>query len=458
MLQKIYDHSPVIVQHMMASLSGFLLNRSRYGKPYWEHRRWLEEFDQRPLGQKVEYQNDELVKFIKKSASVSRFYQELYTSNDLNSLHTANDLRQLPIVDKELLRTNMQSVYTVQRKGSVEGHTGGTTGKSLVVRFTPEDMMKRMALLDNFKKRLGFEHRKMKRATFNGKHIVPHSSRSNIFWRYNLACRQMMYSTFHLTDQNLGRYVASLNKFKPQAIDGFFTSMVDVANYIERNQIQLTFSPIGLFPTSETVTEPGRATLERVFGSRVYDQYASSEGAPFVNECIAGSLHVEMSSGVFERTDNDEILVTSFSTNGTPLIRYAIGDSMIFADYTDCACGVESQIISSIAGRNDDFIYGDNGAKINGGNVANLFKNMPNALIRAQVIQEQFDQIRILLEVDRQIYESRYDDLLRDEFEHKVGNKTTLVIEHVTSIARETSGKYRLIKNSLKSEEGPIDL
>lgn len=446
-LQKIYDRSPVFFQHVMASASGYQQNRSRYGSTYWAHRRWLVDFDALPLDQKFQFQQEELVRFINHASTKSAFYRDLYAGLNLDSVTSVDDLKQLPIVDKEMLRAKMDSVYTIPREGAVEGHTGGTTGKSLVTLMTPEDMMKRMAMLDHFKHRVGFEHRKMRRATFNGKHIVPPKNSKSVFWRYNAACKQMMYSTFHITEENLGRYVEGLNKFKPHALDGFFTSMVDVANYIERNEIPLTFKPIGIFPTSETVTQAGRELLERVFGCRVYNQYASSEGAPFVTECREGTLHVEVSTGVFENVDNDEVLVTSFTTHGTPLIRYAIGDSMALGESTNCACGISSPIVLSISGRKDDFLYRADGAKINAGNIANLFKNMPNALIRAQLVQDQKDAVHIFLEVDKSKYRSEFDELLRDEFLHKFGENTTLMIEHVEAIPRESSGKFRLIKN-----------
>jgi phenylacetate-CoA ligase len=76
------------------------------------------------------------------------------------SIKSVEDLKLLPIVDKEMLRANIEDVVTISRKGAVIGHTGGTTGKSLVVLNTREDSMKRMAMLDHFKSRVGFIHEK----------------------------------------------------------------------------------------------------------------------------------------------------------------------------------------------------------------------------------------------------------------------------------------------------------
>ncbi len=452
LVEKIYDNSPVFSQNIMVSVSGYQRNITRYGKAYYDYLKFLADFDTWPLDKKLEYQRQELIKFISYANKNSKFYRRLYQGIDIASIKSIEDLKVLPIVDKEMLRENIADVVTISRQGAVEGHTGGTTGKSLVVLMTPEDMMKRMAMLDHFKARVGFEHLKMKRATFNGKHIVPPNQKKKVFWRYNAACKQMIYSSFHITEENMKYYVESLNKFKPHAIDGFFMSMCDIAGYIGRHNIKLEFQPIAIFPTSETLTQSGRELLERVFKCKVYDQYASSEGAPFVTECPNQTLHIELASGVFEHFEDgsDEVLVTSFTTHGTPLIRYRIGDSMKFAnENASCACGLQSPVVLEIQGRRLDFLYTVNGAKISTVNVANSFKNIPNALIRAQAIQEKLDEIIIKLEVDKKLYKPEYDELLKDEFLHKFGTGTKIIIEHVDEIPREISGTFRMIKNNI---------
>ncbi|PMC37347.1 CoF synthetase [Bacillus sp. UMB0899] len=451
-LENIYDKSPIFFQNIMTTVAGYKQNRTRYGKSYYEYLEFLSEFDTWDLKRKLDYQLNELQKFIRYAVENSKFYQNLYKDIDINSIKNINDLKKLPVIDKEILRENINDVITIPRKGAVEGHTGGTTGKSLVVLGTPEDMMKRMAMLDHFKKRVGFQHRKMKRATFNGKHIIPPSQQKKVFWRYNAACKQMIYSSFHLTEENMKHYVESLNKFKPHAIDGFFMSMCDIASYVERHNIKLEFTPVAIFPTSETLTKSGRQLLERVFNCKVYDQYASSEGAPFVTECNRQILHMELASGVFEHFEqgSDEVLVTSFTTHGTPLIRYRIGDAMVLDSENEiCSCSMESPVVKEIRGRKLDFLYTVDGAKVTVVNIANGFKNIPNAIIRAQVVQDKIGEIVIKLEVDKELYKLEYDRLLKDEFIHKFGKGTKINIEHVKEIPREKSGKFRMIKNNV---------
>jgi phenylacetate-CoA ligase len=181
LLEKIYDNSPIFFQNIMVTVSGYQRNTTRYGKVYFDYLKFLADFDTWPIEKKLEYQRQELIKFIAFANENSKFYRRLYQGIDIASIKGIEDLKILPIVDKEMLRENITDVVTIPRRRAVEGHTGGTTGKSLVVLRTPDDMMKRMAMLDHFKARVGFEHLKMKRATFNGKHIVPPNQKKRCF-------------------------------------------------------------------------------------------------------------------------------------------------------------------------------------------------------------------------------------------------------------------------------------
>lgn len=450
-LQKVYDRVPIAVQNLMCSVSGYQKYRNRYGRDYWAAREFCREFDRWPLEKQLEYQRSEMVRLIRHANSNCKFYRELYKGIDLDTVTTVEDLKKLPVVTKEMLRANAEDIYTITAKEGTVCNTGGTTGKSLTVRLKNSDGKIRMAILDHFKSRCGFENLKMRRATFNGKHIIPPGQKRRVYWRYNLPCKQMIYSSFDLTEANMGAYVASLNRFKPQAIDGFFTSICDIASYIERHHLSVDFQPVAVFPTSETLTPGGRELIERVFGCKVYDQYASSEGAPFVTECPNQVLHMELNSGVIEIQPGGEILVTSFNTYGTPLIRYAIGDVMEPAEPgAVCTCGLHGPIIRSIQGRRLDFLYRPDGAKINAGNVSNLLKYMPNSVIRAQFRQDRMDEVLILLEMEENKLDVDGEAEIRRECRHTLGPDMKVQIQVVSEIPRAASGKFRMIVNQVK--------
>jgi phenylacetate-CoA ligase len=449
--QYIYDHSPIFFQNLMTSVYGYSLKRTRYGKYYHEHMQLLNKLHSYSKEQLQAYQFEEMMKLLRYVNEHSKFYNELYKNLNIEDIKAIEDIKKLPIVTKEMLRKNIEDVITIPKKGAVADHTGGTTGKSLIVYNRVEDIQKRMAVLDFFKLKNGFENVKMKKATFMGKHIVPPNQKKKVFWRYNKPIKQMLYSSFHLTEENIPYYIDSLNDFKPVTIDGFASSIYEIAFYIKRKNVKLKFQPKVIFPTSETLTEDYRKTIEEVFNCNVRDQYASSEGAPFVWECEYGNLHYDITTGVIENIDNsNEVLVTSFLNYGTPLIRYKIGDSMIFEDSSRrCKCGFNTPLVKSIEGRKVDYLYSTKRAKINLGNVSNIFKNVPNTIIKAQLIQDKIDHLIVKIVVDNS-FSLKHKDLLIDEIKHKFGNDMKVDIEIVDEIPREKSGKHRLIVNKVE--------
>ena len=71
LLEKIYDRSPIFFQNIMVSVSGYQRNVTRYGKAYYDYLKFLSDFDTWPLERKLEYQRQELIKFIRYAVSNS---------------------------------------------------------------------------------------------------------------------------------------------------------------------------------------------------------------------------------------------------------------------------------------------------------------------------------------------------------------------------------------------------
>src|SRR5690606_16248999 len=115
------------------------------------------------------------------------------------------------------------------------------------------------------------------------------------------------YSTFHMKEEYLKFYVEDLIKYAPEYLVGFPSTMFEIAKYGLRNKFDFPSNTIkAIFPTAETITEESRKTIETFFKTKLYNQYASSEGAPFIFECENGNLHLELQSGVFEVLRSEE--------------------------------------------------------------------------------------------------------------------------------------------------------
>ena len=98
---------PVFAQNIAISLYGYNLYRQRYGQEYKEYKKQLLQNQNKSLSVLEREQNEELCGFIKYAQKHSSFYRDLYAGIDLNQITSVEDLGILPVVDKEMLRTNI---------------------------------------------------------------------------------------------------------------------------------------------------------------------------------------------------------------------------------------------------------------------------------------------------------------------------------------------------------------
>jgi len=452
----IFKYTPILVQNILISFYGYLLIKQRYGKEYFRYRKQYVNDKAISRDELLRNQNIELNNFISFALAKSPFYQEMYKGIDITKGINLDTLKELPIVNKEVLRANINDVYTIDPSQGISSFTGGTTGKSLQVLFTKSDMQKRMAYLDAFKLKLGIDPFTARKATFSGREFTRGwaTNKYKIFWRNNWAFKQRLYSTFDLVEKNIPHYINDLNEYRPSVINGFVSAIYELAKFIERNQLSLQFKVDAIFTTSETLLPFHRELIERIFNCHVYNQYASAEGAPFITECIAGNLHYNVDTGVIETLEvatGSEMLVTSFTTHGTPLIRYRIGDLIQFKK-GQCTCGSEHPLVESIEGRQVEHLESKEFGKVSLSHLSDVIKGLPNCIKSVQFQQRKLEEILVLLNVDQQLYDKHAEQKITKALELRFGYDTAFIFELVNNIPREKSGKYMLIKNYLKND------
>jgi len=441
----IYEIMPHFIQNLMVSLYNYLAYQKRHCGKYKIFRKLFKDREELSLEDLIKIQTDRKNEFSKFVLNKSPFYKEQYLQNN----------NSFVIVTKEDIRKNIDKIYTIKKSEGIISKTGGTTGKSLEVVFTKEDMQERFAMLDNFRAKYGYQLGK-KTAWFSGKTLLTKRDiRKNRFWKTDWIYHVRYYSTFHIKQSYLKYYVENLISYKPKFIVGFPSSIVEIAKYGIENGCDFPTNTVkAIFPTAETITDEMRNIMESFFKTNVYNQYASSEGAPFIFECKNLKLHLELQSGIFEILNENnqpsqkgKLVITSFTTHGTPLVRYDIGDTIELSNET-CTCGNNNPLIKEILGRTDDYVYSPENGKINLGNVSNTLKGV-HGIAKFQVIQNELNKIDINIVVDDHYTE--YDEkIFVKNWCERVGNKMTINIVKLEDIPNEKSGKYRIVKNNIK--------
>ncbi|MFD1031279.1 phenylacetate--CoA ligase family protein [Metaplanococcus flavidus] len=344
-----YEKIPIFLQNILTSWNGYRKTRSRYGNIYYSFLIELEKHQY--LNEKYTrmYQDQELQRLLHHAIERSPFYREFYKDIDIEKIKTTNDMKLLPVLDREMLLQNIQSVYTVSVNDAVESETSSDKGRVLKLLFTKEDVQKKKAFLDFFKKQHGAINLEMKRASFSSGRFIPDNQQTKIFWRDNYFVRQRIYSSYNCTQDNAAAYIKDLEKYKPDFIDGLPSAIYELAKYINRNKLILAFKPVAIFPAGEEVQPHYRAEIEEAFDCPLRNRYSATEAAPLIMECVKGKMHYNLLSGVIETTEEGNMIVTNFSSYGTPLIRCEIGNRVDLPDKgTVCECGSVHPIFEKI--------------------------------------------------------------------------------------------------------------
>jgi phenylacetate-CoA ligase len=453
MKDRIYSLMPHAFQNGLITIFNLLSYRVRYQGFYQFYREEFKKKQSISLEELKEIQREKYNAFLTHVISKSSYYRENF--KHIENANLLVNIKNLPIVNKEKIRKNIEAIYTEISDDLIISKTGGTTGKSLEVHFTKKDMQERFAMLDNFRASFGYELGK-RTAWFSGKKILTDSDlKINRFWKTDWFYKVRYYSTFHIKSDNLGYYIDDLIKFKPEYFVGFPSTIYEIAKYGMVHDIEFPAGIKGIFPTAETITLESRGVIEAYFKTKIYNQYASSEGAPFIFECKKGNLHLELQSGVFEVLDNNNndakigrLVCTSFTTHGTPLIRYDIGDSIALSDHM-CNCGNNNPTVENIMGRIDDYVYSTDNGKINLGNISNTLKDV-HGVKRMQVIQDKIEEITILCVVDHAVFTQQQEIRFIQNWRDRTGASMKITIEKVKEIPFEKSGKYRMVKNNIR--------
>lgn len=439
--------SPHFIQNLAVTLFNVYQYKIRHGGSYNSFREYykkVENFSQKELEQEINIKKDKFFSYVVNNS-------EWYKEEKLGNLACAK------ILEKEDIINHLNKIKTISESDGIVSLTGGTTGASMKVIYTKKDMQERFAILDHFRAQHGYELGK-KTAWFSGKNLVTQKDISKgICSHYDFVNKIRFYSTFLINEKNFDVYWKSLNEFQPEFLVGFPSSVFEICQIAKSKGLKYSGKAKVFFPTAETVLAEHRQVISEVLGCKLVDQYASSEGAPFILECSAGNLHIHPLTGIFEVVDENlnpaqagQMLVTSFTTHGTPLIRYRIGDSITLAEVSkQCSCGSIFPLVERIEGRTNDYILSPTHGKVNLGNISNSTKDT-KGIVCFQLVQNSIDHIEVKLVINKEfdaVQESNFISALRE----RIGKEVHLSINYVDYIDKEKSGKFRIVKNNIKS-------
>ena len=450
LLDQIYHRSPIAVQSAMVSVYGAAWYLRRHGRHFRGKIRELSANEHFSFAQFDHLQLAALNRLLD-HARHSPYYGPLLTTSGINApLESLDDLRRLPTLSKQTLRTQPRRLLTARSPwGTKVMRSSGTTGTPTDLyysrRFHQEGQAYYQARLRDW---AGIGQRD-KRAMFGVRKVCNFDQAEPPFWRPSPMENLVYYSIYHLAPVHLRHYVEHLARWRPRLIVGYPSALNLLARYILETKQRLSI-PVAI-TTSETVTSEIRDAIEAAFQCQLYDQYGAVEGTHFVSQCEHGRYHVSPERGIIEILDGDapcppgnegRVVVTGLENTLQPLIRYEIGDVAYWAEEQHCPCGRQMPILGGIQGRYEDYCTMADGRRTL--RFDTVFKGL-ETITEAQVVQEAADRFTINV-VPTPEFSATDRRKLLDNFRLHAGDVAVEVVT-LDRIPRTTSGKFRAVIN-----------
>ena len=459
--ENIYNKLPYPFKVILLNIKGYLNKKQRYNQQF---ELFLEQYKALWYADPItinNFQKEKLIILLTEVLEHSDWYSNIMRKISITEAEISKNplyvLSKMPILTKTDRKNNVDKLLNNKRKTAMVNHTSGTSGSPTVDYIDIESINASFAFWKRFHYVISIS-KNSKQVRFSGRLIVDTKAEKAPFWVYNYFEKQLLMSTYHLTENNLKYYIKKLNKFKPKLIDGYPSAIYIISRFINKNNLKLSFKPNAITVTAETLYDYQRKEIESAFNCKVHNQYASSEGSPFITECTQGNLHLNIDSGVFEFINIEgkpakggeiaKLVVTSFINYRTPLIRYSIEDTVLLKGSRDtCSCGCKMPLIDKLIGREDDILWTEEKGYV--GRMDTAYKGI-QGIVKGQIIQDSPKLIIVNLITDSNFNKKMELTFLNNLKSRLGGDHINYQINTVDHIALGANGKFIAVKRNFQ--------
>jgi len=423
------------------------------GRRFRENRRFIRHAEKWTAEQARAYQIEALRRLCTLAYGKTSYYRRAFDAIGFHpeDLKSAEAFSRLPIIDRDTIRAHLDEMCArpVDHPSVDHCSTGGSSGEPLFFYMGSERSAIEYAYLIASFARAGYRLR-MPMAVLRGQGVSV--DRKGLYHEYDPILRHHYYSSFHLTDGSIGRYLEHIATIGPCFLHVYPSSVAALARFIRRAGVKAPDNIRGIIAESEVVYPEQRQMAEEVFGCRYFSCYGHSEKLVLAAECeFSPDYHVWPTYGYFELLDEQgrpvtmpgergEIVGTGFINTVVPFIRYRTGDYATYVGDHCEACGRQHTIIRDIRGqRTQEMLVAADGSGISW-----TALNMHDDTF-LRVRQFQFRQDRPGRAVLRVVPAERFGDedqqRIQQNLARKLDGQVSFAIELVESIPLSPRGK-----------------
>lgn len=460
-LFKIYSMLPIPMQNWIVGVYSEKIKAERSGREFEEILEFLKTTDNWGYKQIVDYKEEHTFKIIEQAYQHCPYYKKKYdeagvTPSDFTCLE---DLGKFPILTKEEIRENYAGMISdnVRANDRIKYHTSGSSGKALDFLNSKYNLRFYWAVCARYNLRFGIDLNDSS-LNFTGKMVTPIKQNKPPYWRYKRAQNQYMMPMVHVTKEKVPSIVDFINSTDIKKIVGYPSIAFSFASFVNELGLKIEKIPKCYFSGAEKVYEYQQEEIEKAFpGIKIVEHYGFSENAGAASKCVCGEYHEDFELGHFELADSikdgdyetGELLSTGFHNYAMPFIRYAVGDTLTF-DNRPCKCGLKSQVIHEVNGRNEDYVITPEGSRIM--RFDYLFKDT-HEIREGQVVQRELGEIVLRLVCRKDYRKEATEKYLVNKVHTLISPAIRVAFEYVDEIPRTKAGKFKAVLSEIKHDD-----
>lgn len=443
------------LQNLLVSAYGYKWKQRRFGGVFKEEYIKAKEREHFTSQQWRDYENVQLQKILQHAFEHVPYYRESFSKHGINKEAlqkiSSENLSRLPVLSKEdLRRYGASSLIADKREKSGEFFaSSGSTGTPTQILFSHAMHQRWMALFELRVRNWAGVNSFIPRGMIGGRRVLPTASNKLPFYRYNFFEKQVYFSAYHISAKNAANYLEGMLRYNVQYMTGYAMSNFFLARFFKEENLQVPQLK-SVITSSEKLTEEMRQVFKEVYNCKTYDSWSGVEACGLITECEHGNLHISPDAGLIEVLNNNmqpvkagEVYCTGFINYDQPLIRYAIGDSIILSDKI-CSCGRAMPVVQEILGRNEDVIVGKDGGEMV--RFHSVFNGM-KSVMQAQVIQEDVENITIKIVADGKL-DDKEEQIMRERIISQLG-EINIRFECVENIPLNKNGKFQAVVSKI---------
>lgn len=419
------------------------------GEHVFEYIRDVRAFNARTISSMQDEQWRKLSKLIEFAYHNNSHYRKCMTELGLkpSEIRDRNDFAELPFLTKDIINRRSESLSSSGRFRVSRRKTSGSTGTPL--RFVKDrDASAYMdAVMHDCYSWHGIQVGDRQARVWG----IPLDSYGSSYTRLkDLLLNRKRLVAFEIRLENSVEFYKKLRRFRPKFMYGLVNTMCEFGSQLLSASLEPRDLGIEVIITTGEILYPNqRSFLSDTFGSRVVNEYGTTENGIVAFECSEGNLHVMAHNIYLEIIDPSsgepaqegelgEIVITELHSFAMPFVRYRVGD-MAVPTSEQCSCGLGLPIVKEIVGRVSDLIVTPEGKRISS---AIMSYSMPKGVRRFRSYQRSVDRLDVLIERGEDLSEKDITFFLH-QLEQYLGTAIHVEIKTVDRIPIDSSGKFR---------------